>query len=205
MYNTPQLNATGIYEVKLPFTLEEGAIYRCEALSRFEPLIADGVDVFETYYAPHGLSQTVYESDLTNAVSIVTITATADGSSFDIPSSYILSFPSAGVVAYGHLVMSIDLGLLPDYVPLDELRAQIADYASDVIGVRPKTNLHRLPLRYAVTVEQHQLLELNREVSIKGRKSTYAENERLLALREKDQERITLLEETLASLTGNTQ
>ena len=171
--NTPPINATGAFEVLAPFAVESGAIYRCEAIVGFEALEGNGVDVFETYYSTTGVSNEVYLEDATNGINIITLISDT-AATLVIPSSYISKFPTAVSVPYSRMVLSVDLGVLPDGVDLTSCMDVIASEVSEVIGVPTAVEAHKLSVEDAVSFSEHEMLELNRVDNIIVRETPFA-------------------------------
>jgi hypothetical protein len=138
------------------------------AVERFSALAARNVNVFETYYKPHGLSQDIYNADAAAGVVIVTL-ASDTAAPISVPSSYIVSYPNLATVSYNHVVLSVSLGMLYDGIALDGVQEQIATAVAAVIGVTPTVLVHVAPTKNAVTPDQHQTIEAARNAAITNR------------------------------------
>jgi hypothetical protein len=60
---TPSIGLTGIYTALTPFILSNEFTYTCIAIRRFLDIEKEDVKVFETYYEPEGLDNSVYAED----------------------------------------------------------------------------------------------------------------------------------------------
>lgn len=193
---TPPLLAKGRYELKMPFQVDPGKIYTCMAIRSFDDIYELGEDVYETYYQPHNLSQEVFERDKELQTNIITLMS-EDGPVVYVPDTYIVSYPAMGDVAYSHVVLSISLGAIPDYLSLDFLKDQLANVASDTIGITPEVKVHVAPHAGVVTPEEHEIAEVNRLAAIKNRTTDYAKLKELQNQNAALQERIATLEQII--------
>uniref|UniRef100_A0AB39CD86 Uncharacterized protein n=1 Tax=Pseudomonas phage RVTF4 TaxID=3236931 RepID=A0AB39CD86_9VIRU len=186
----PQPGIKGRWEVKAPWTVKPGMLYELGAVRYFVDIENNGVNVFETYYGPSGLSRDVYNADKRAGAVMLTLLSDSEAPIY-IPSSYVTRFPSLDSVAYHHVVLSASCGALPVTLSLDYLVTQVANVISDTIGVTPEINIGVVPLLSVVTPEQHETNEAKREAAIKNRTSDYA---RLL----EEQQKNTQLTQKLA-------
>lgn len=133
----PQLGAAGIYTLSGPFSnmLLANTQYTCVGIRELVELTAAGEDPFTDYYVPQSLDKSVYQTDLNNGVSIVSLQA-SDNSLVRVPSSYIAAYPDAGGVAYRVVLLSINMGPIPDTLDLSNVEAKIAADVQDLIGVK---------------------------------------------------------------------
>jgi len=196
----PLLNAKGIYIVADPFTLSNGVEYQCTGIIDIQTLVYEGVDVYTDLYADNGLDSTVYTTDLNNNVSIVSLTNTVDNSVYQLPDSYITAMPSVATIPYSRIILSADLGPLPDDLTLDSALGQVSDVLSDVIGISPVVLQHRVSVTEPVTVNEHLILEQNRTDAISARSTPYAQIQHLTDLIAEKDAKIQLLENALISL-----
>ena len=196
----PLLNAKGIYIVASPFTLPNGVEYQCTGIIDIQTLVSEGQDVYTDLYAANGLDATTYTTDLNNDVSIVSLTNTVDNSVYQLPDSYITAMPSVATIPYSRIILSADLGPLPDDLTLDSALGQVSDVLSDVIGITPVVLQHRVSVAEPVTINEHQILEQNRIDAINIRSTAYAQIQHLTDLIAEKDAKIQLLEDALVSL-----
>lgn len=140
--NTPGINATGIYVLFAPWTVVTGAIYRAEAIDGFESLEAQGIDVYAKYYQAYeseGITVQDFQRDRLNAINIVTLMSDTQDTIY-VPSSYIKEFPSSIAYPYSRVLLSVDLGLLPDGISLQTTIENIQSHVSELVGVPHSTN-----------------------------------------------------------------
>lgn len=176
--NTPPINATGTYTVATPFTLVDGAVYRAEAIRGFNTLEVDEIDIFASFYEPVGLTVNEVEADRTNDINIITLMSDTAPTAY-IPSSYILSFPTETTVPYSRILLSVDLGLLPDGIILTTAIEEIVSALEDIVGVGATARVHALSNTDGVSWSEHTMLEGNRKARVKSTETAVAAVKRL--------------------------
>lgn len=192
----PPIEAKGRFSVKAPFQLNEGTIYRCTALRRFSDIENQGVRIHETYYEPVDLSPTDVENDRREGAYIVTLESDGKAPVY-IPTTYITGYPDGAYRNYQRVVISAEIGPMPDYIDLSFMEASLKTLVSDTIGVEPRVALGVAPMTTQVTPEDHELREVARVNAIKNRTTDHA---KLLAERQKNQRlesRVAILEQIL--------
>lgn len=172
-FKTPPLHAKGFYTVASPFQVVANTLYECMAIRAFPDLVDLGVDIFNTYYNPLGLTQQNFEDDQKAGANIITLIADSQPVIY-IPDSYILSYPDMSNVAYSNIILSLDLGVVPDTLDLTFLQNQLSGVASDVVGVTPTVTVHVGMSTGAVTQEQADAMEAARQATITNRTSDRA-------------------------------
>ena len=192
----PPVGTRGRYTVRQPFSVKDDVIYECTALRRFSDIEAQGLRVYEMFYQPFGLSET----DVGNDRRLNAYVATLESDSYAplyVPTTYITSYPDGAYRSYHRVVLSAELGPIPDYIDLSFAITQMQDVLSDVIGIEPKVAVSVAPMTDRVTPEQHEALEVARTGAIKTRTTDYA---KYLSEKQKNQRlesRIALLETVL--------
>lgn len=198
--NTPPINATGAYTVHAPFTIPAGSVYRCEAIIDFSVLEDDGVNVHQRYYEPVGLDTATFETDKINQINIIVLVSD-NHPKIEIPSSYIASFPTAVTVPYSHMYLSVDLGLLPDGVPLQAAKDIIAAEVAKVVGVPVDgVSEHKVSLGDTVDFSEHERLESNRQQALVDRETPFAAMERMQKIIDEQAAAIAGLNEVIVQL-----
>lgn len=165
---TPPLHARGLYQLAAPWSLTAGKVYECVAIRDFADFVEKGRDPFTLYYNPRGLSQAVYEADKAAGANIITLVCD-DEPVIYVPDTYILAYPNMGNVAYNNVVLSINLGAVPDFLDLEFLKDQIVGVVTDVIGVTGEVKEHIAPSTGVVTQEEHDVAEVARQAAIANR------------------------------------
>lgn len=192
----PPIGAKGRFTAATPFEVNQGVIYQCTALRRFSDIEKQQLRVYETFYAPFGLPQDAVSRDRSNGVYIVTLESETHAPLY-IPTSYITSYPDGAYRNYQRIVISAELGPLPDYMDLTFLQASMKALVSDTTGVEPYVALAIAPMTTQVTPGDHEQREIARVNAIKRRDTDYA---RFLAERQKNQRleaRVSMLEDIL--------
>lgn len=174
-----QIFARGAWSGRLPFSLDPARVYTCIAIRSFREIEAEGMGVFELVYQPVGLDLNTCETDRVNAVSIITLESEGYPNIL-IPESFIESYPTAVIEGFSRIVMAVEIGVLPDHVPLDYLQAAMQQAVQDIVGVEDAVvELFKAPIMGTLTPEQAELLEANRQALIQAGSNHYAENKRL--------------------------
>lgn len=171
---TPPLNAKGVYTVNAPFALAPNTLYSCKAIRSYQDLQAAGVDVYSLYYEPNSLTQSDYQSDFAAGANIITLMSDTSVT-VRVPDTYIAAFPSMNNVPYAEVIMSLSLGPLPAAINLDFVSQQLADVASNTIGVTPTVSVFLQPVTGVMTQEQSSAAETARQAAITNRTTTYAQ------------------------------
>lgn len=193
------LYATGEWEVEPPFKLSEDTTYTAVALvSLNEAEIIYG-DAFTIFYDKLDIPLERYLQDKESFVTLVTLTS-QNASDIVVPDSFIKSFPSVTAIPYNHVVLSISLGALPDSVGLDDLKMSVSELVQQSLGIVATTKEHQSGfVTKWVPYTTHRVFEANRKALMANNKSIYQqyteEKNRNTVL----QERISILEEMIAS------
>lgn len=192
----PPIEAKGRFSVKLPFQVNESTIYRCTAIRRFSDIENQGVRIYETYYAPFDLTEADVSRDRAAGAYIVTLEADSSAPLY-VPTTYISGYPDGAYRNYQRVVISAELGPMPDYIDLTFMESALKTLVSETIGVEPRVALGIAPMTTQVTPEDHELREVARVNAIANRTTDYA---KLLAERQKTQRlesRLAIFEEIL--------
>lgn len=193
---TPPINAVGAYGLKAPFVTEVNASYKCEAINGFEALTEAGVDIFNTYYAPAGLSQAQYESDKVNAVDIVTLISMT-AATIILPSSFITSFPVSGEVPYSQTFLVVDVGLLPDGFIFNSTKTEIKTVIESLIGLTPVIDTVTHPVAGIIDPSTHEQMTAARVANMVPRDNYKKLYETEASANRELRQRIDLLTEEL--------
>lgn len=163
----PPIGTSGIYRLQAPFSakLQTGMAYRCEAVRRVSDFQEVGVDVYEEFYMPNGLTRAQYEQDLANQVAIISLVASS-GHWVHVPSTYILAYPDLGGVPYTVMVLGLELGAIPNYMDLTGVKAAITNLVRDTIGVTPQIREVAVSAVQKLSQSDHDVLENARKVQI---------------------------------------
>lgn len=168
----PQVGITGIYHVLPPFSLQDTE-YTCTNISLITDLIKNNVDVYNLYYAPVGLTQNQFNTDVANKVLIVTLTSNNNFIT-TIPNTYIDLTPTEPTVAYRRIVISLDLGYLPKDVDLSQLALDLNDIVRSRIGVNSNLLINLLPNENLIRKSEYEQNEILRQALITNTQSFYA-------------------------------
>lgn len=191
---TPSIGSKGIFQLKTPFTIPTTKTYTCHAIRSFKDIYEDEVDVFTEYYEPFGLTSTDFDRDVAEDASIVTLVS-SDNEFVYVPNTYILAIPNMSDVNYQRLVLSIDFGLLPEYVDLENIKDELASVASKVVGKEPTVNVHVAATSGLITPEQHQVLEAARLAAIEFDTTNYGKYLKQVQINNELMTRIAILQQ----------
>jgi hypothetical protein len=169
---TPTLGLTGVYSLETPYTLKPNTLYTCRALRSFKDVEQQGVGVFETYYESFGVSYERYRSDLQSDAYLVTLSAT--GASRVVPDTFIEALPERTSDTTSLIVLSVDLGPLPDTLGLSHVTEAIGAQCLGLLGYQPDVRLMRLQHTDSLTNAEQDNIETARQASVEIRKDVYA-------------------------------
>lgn len=194
MRRTPPIMARGRYQLRAPFVAPPTKVFICYAIRTFKDLYELGEDVYEKYYAPLGLSRNVFQVDSERNVTVVTLISD-DHQVIYVPDSYILSYPDMGEVTYHRVVLSVDFGVLPEYLDFEHTKQQLGNVATDVIGKMPTVSLHVAPSSGVITPDEHETLESSRLFNVQNQTTDRAQYLEQLRLNADLIERLQTLEQ----------
>lgn len=166
---TPPLNTVGRYVLRTPWIANPGVLYTCAAIRSFDDIYKLGLDVYTTYYTPMGVTDGVivsgsafsFQNEKAQSPNIITLLGN-DNTVIYVPDTFIAKFPDLSEVKYSHMVLSVSLGALPDYLDLTDLKNNISDVVANVTGVSAAVKEHRAPSVNNPTSAQHEALEASR-------------------------------------------
>lgn len=177
---TPAIRMRGRYTLKLPWVADPTKVYECEAIRSFDDLEKVGINVYETFYLPAGLQNGAtyagvpfsFEAERQADINIVTLRS-QNGDYLYVPDSYILSIPDMSGVQYSQMILSVNLGALPDYLDLAALKTDVGNRVTAMIGATATVLEHRSPSSNQPTAAQHDVLEAARAAAITTTKTDY--------------------------------
>lgn len=199
---TPSVGVVGLYEVREPWRVAEGAVYECIANRAMSDFVESGTDVFKLVYEPVNLSETDYAEDVKEEACIISLLNRTDPTApvIHIPDTRIVSYPNMDISNYNRMIVSIDLGALPINTDVSAMLVYLKQAALDMIGVESKPVVHKGPSSNAITFAQHEELVKKRIAYKKKNHSLQVINERLVAenteLRRQLDEAIKIIQRT---------
>lgn len=188
----PSIDSVGRFVLTSPFVAKPSVIYSVIALRELRDLTIKGVNVYEEFYVSAGLVNDVlingstfdYAAEVAKNPVIVTLQGT-DGNIMYVPSTYIESFPNMGDITYSRLVLSADLGALPDTVNLDAILNDINELIQSRFGINAVVKVNRAASERQPTPAEHDILEASRVGSINQVSNNYMD-----VIRLRDQNRL---------------
>ena len=181
----PSINMIGQFELTAPYVAKSTVRYKVTAIRKFSDLYIRGVDVYAQFYKPHGLitgeivNGKPFDFNTESSLNPVIVTLEGnDDSVIYVPSSYIKSNPSTTDIPYSRMILSIDLGALPDHVNLEAVMTDIEGLVETRIGSKPTVKMFRGYTDRQPTVDEHYILEESRVGGI-----TASSNDRALVIK----------------------
>lgn len=162
---TPPLRCSGIFTLIAPFVGSTTIVYTVDAIESLRELKKDGVDLYTRYYQPKGLATTDYTTDAGLDASIVTLRA-GDGSVIEVPDTYIASYPGDSGVSHTRHIIVADLGLIPDYLPVEYITSDVKDVLTKNLGVISDVFMAEAPVTTLLTYDQHVNNERQRRANV---------------------------------------
>jgi hypothetical protein len=176
----PFIGSRGVFTLTAPFNtiLTANTPYTCQAIRTLSDIVAEGGDPYTTYYQANNIPKSKYQSDLADGVAIISLQS--DGGVWAyVPSSYIASYPMTNGVKYRAMVIAVSLGTVPDDLDLSGLESDLADYASNMIGVKAAAKTMAVTDAQLVDHDTYKSLEAIRTSRITNNTSLSLQNAEL--------------------------
>lgn len=158
----PLLGEKGRYFLKSPFQCKPDLLYECTRLCTLSEAIVDGaLDVWRDVYEANGLSEAIYQSDVSNNIRLVFLSHKKKDTLI-VPQSYLEQTPDQNYVPYSQVILTVDLGLLPSSLQLPELKQALEAIAQTYCQTEIPVNEHRIDDGYFISFEEHLTLEIKR-------------------------------------------
>lgn len=168
----PQTNTTGLWKVKLPFTINTEIPYTLIAIREFADIVNLGKDVYETFYKPFNLkeNETIpgtrdlfkFQYEIDGDVVILTLKA-GNGTVLHIPSSFVSSYPDTSVTIYKPMIISLNIGLFRPGYDYGLLAQGLEEVCKQHTGVDNVTvSVHAGPATGGLTPAQIEAIETAR-------------------------------------------
>lgn len=163
----PTVGSTGVFKGSVPFLLSPNVIYTCESVRSMDDLYKDGINVKTAIYDPAftGDPSFDFERERARKPKIVRLRS-SDGFYIYIPTTFLVGVPDVTRVPYHQVVLSVDLGPLPDNMDLGLILNEFSVFASKFIGVNATVRKHVLSLSENPTDAEHQQLENARAAAL---------------------------------------
>lgn len=173
---TPNLYSSGRFTLAAPFNakLNPATDYTCIAIRSFDDFIAEGdLNIFEQYYVPEGIPEATFKSDVIEKAAIITL-ANSEGDIIHVPDTFISKYPAGSSAGWSRLVVSVDLGAIPDQVNVDHLLTVLANATRDTVGVTPTVKLNKMTTPNSLTQNDIDLWVAATSANITRTKTDYA-------------------------------
>jgi hypothetical protein len=165
-YIQPSIGSSGVIKLKYPFTglCSAGVPYEVTGLQTLHAVASTNQDPYALFYEPFEIDREKFAADVADRVCIVTLRA-SDGEEVKVPNSYLESLPVATGVPYGTMLVTVNLGALPQDLSLQYFMSQLKDMARDLMGVQNAAVRAMLASSLtSLTVEDAAAIESAREV-----------------------------------------
>lgn len=201
----PQMNSRGTFKLNAPWdtALATNTQYTVVAIREMVEIVATGGDPFNDYYVPKSLDQSVYQSDLQNGVSIVSLQA-SDNSLVYVPTSYIASYPDGGGLPYRVMLLSVPLGSVPDSLSLSAIQSKIQDDVRDIIGITCTVRAVAVSNALLLSTADAAAAETARQANVTNSTTDYSKYMQSQADLQAAQQKISELEAYLLTQMGAT-
>lgn len=191
----PYVGMTGKYELKAPYTqlIDPNIEYTCVGVTNLSSYIAEGNDPENTIYLKHGDTSENFNIDLSKNRCLVTL-QTGKGIKLLVPNSALGIVPNADGVRYVSVMLGVQLGVIPDYLDLTQIKQDVSDVIFKHLGVANKTFSTIMGGSLVVEHAKHLNLEAARKIIVSENSSPLLEN---LTLKDTNlllNEKVTMLE-----------
>lgn len=192
----PALGSYGLFELDEPFNnaLTPDVSYTCVALRQLDDIVRAGGNPKSSHYDPKGIPDAKYALDAAAGVCIVSL-QDPSGAIVHVPSSYILKFPDSSGVPYTAMLLSLELGPIPDSLDLSWLSQRAKDLIRETIGITSVT-AHAVAISNTILVNRdtHLGYEAARRLNITENQTDLAKYLKASTDLQAAQQRITELE-----------
>lgn len=191
---TPRIRAEGRYVLRAPWdtVIPPGMIFVCEAIRTFPEIEQESIDVYETYYAPYGVSKSNFSSDEREGACVITIISQDGTVVIHVPDTYILYCPTDELVSLDHIALSTSLGFIPGYYDLTGIKSLLASKIEEALGITTTVVENRVPSVGTLSQTDNDIAEAARDTIKIFQKSPEAElreaNKKILDLQAKLEE-----------------
>lgn len=180
------VNTSGKFELITPFEAKPNVTYTVSAIREFSDLYIRGIDVYRQYYVVEGIKNGTeingkvfeFSEEAKLKPTIITLEGNDDTVIY-VPSTFVKSYPIKNDVPYSRLILSADLGMLPDSVKLEAILDDVRELIIARFGVLANVDVVRGFADRQPTPEEHQLLEQSRLGMVKNHINNYSETVRL--------------------------
>lgn len=191
----PRIGSKGFYDTgSLDYGIKSKVLYTLLSVESFSSLLSKGVDIFNDYYVKVGLDEAKYKDDLAEGASILTIDSPV-ADTVALPNSVLIGYPISNTVDYSRVVVSAELGLLPDSLDLGFVKQEVKEQLESITGMSDITmREHRIELDEAVDLETHETREAARLLAMDANQSVFTKLSKAEAEIVKLREKVALLE-----------
>lgn len=143
IYTLPELNSSGVFNLEEPFNKKENekVVFTVTAIRSLTECLDNQEKPYDTIYQPNGLTKEDYIRDLNNNIPIVTL---YDGANeYNVPGNRIKSVGKLDGAIYQEKIVTIDLGVVPDDIDLEEVKTDIQQEVKTMYGVNTSVELIR--------------------------------------------------------------
>ena len=133
----PTIGMKGLIKFKEPFDKDEfKKKYEVIAIRDLIDYYNNNEDPLNNIYLRYGLTQEDYDNDIKAKVPIITLRTEGNKLTY-VPANRILSLPQAYGVEYKQRVISVNLGMIPETISLNDIQVDIQDLVKDSLGIKP--------------------------------------------------------------------
>lgn len=169
----PTIGSKGMITFSSPFDTETyKKKYEVVAIRKIIDFINNGEDPLNDIYLRQEMTKEDYEDDINKDVPIVVLKSIGNKTTY-IPADRFLSLPTISGVEYSRNVISVNLGMLPASMSLENIMSDIADIVKDSIGIKPGVKVIPTSDICYKTKEEHEhfMSIINRNPNVQTYKS----------------------------------
>ena len=171
---TPPIGAKGLFKVRSPYVVSAAAVYWVGAVRTFEELIAAKIDPLAQVYAPVGMGQQDYNSDIVEGAQVITLLSHVRPP-LHIPDTYILEYPNMSIVPHSWIVCTVSCGILPDTYDLTRMQQTVGIAVSEYTGVQSTVTITTAPTTDSVTEAAYLEAKAVRDAALLNKSTDFAD------------------------------
>lgn len=152
-------------------------IYLVDGLLSYTEAVAQDIDIYKATYAPNGMSEESFKSELDSirAGRVIKLTAvTNQDIILYIPEHLLSEIPDGSVQRYLHLGLAVDLGIFSDAEQLSTMRSEVEQTIATMTGVTSNSIVYTVEETW-LTPGQYQAIEIARNTNISRLSNHYTD------------------------------
>ncbi len=191
----PPINTKGLFTVQSPFEqmISDKQEYVVTAIRSLSELLESNEKPIENIYAPVGLTEVEYTSDLNSNIPIIILLSSSSKYIY-VPANRILTVPNISGFRYQEKVLGINLGSIPTNLYLTDLINELKATVTENIGINTDVKIIDSSAVILIDEVDHLTFTAKRESRIANELSYKTLYEQQLILINKLRDQISELE-----------